>query len=305
MKSQKSYDRTSNRKKRPRGTVVRPLLTTLKQTVKTTPIIRRLVPGGRKPVTFLYPYEKLELFKSYRGQHSIDWFKCIGCELCAKVCPNECIYFETIKMEENSPYLLSKRSKMDTIKKQIKRPAVDVGHCLFCGDCAEYCPTDAWTFLQECELADYTREDLFYHSDELKKPDELSDRKQVLYNRQGDEPILDVDACIGCLRCDRECPTGCISMTNGPNLRKDKPIPIPEFNYTVCIGCQQCVDVCPANCLHMEEIHYETTEIFYNVNFRGETHLLEDWVPKKVTNLKMSVSTPKTDSVKTPPPPTA
>ncbi len=290
MRSQKNY--AESYKKKGRGSFLSPLITTLKQAVKTTPPLNKIVPGGRKPVTYLYPFERIETFPSFRGQHSIDWFKCIGCELCAKVCPNECIYFEFIKVEQDSPYLLPKRSKMDTIKKQIKRPAVDVGHCLFCGDCSEFCPTDAWTFDQRFELADYSREDLYYRAADLKMNDDESDKKQVLLNRQGDEPILDVDTCIGCLRCDRECPTGCISMTQGPNLRKGKPIQIPQFNYIVCIGCQQCVDVCPVSCLHMEEIEYESMELFYNINFAGQTQPLEDWKAKKVEEFKIITPTP-------------
>ena len=281
MRSLKTDADKTKKKRSRRGGVFKPLSVTLKQTLQVTPGINKIIPGGRKPVTYLYPYERIESYGSYRGQHSIDWFKCIGCELCAKVCPNECIYFEFIKVEKDSPYSLPKRCKTDITKGQIRRPAVDVGHCLFCGDCSEFCPTDAWMFTQDFELADYAREDLFYRALELKKPDESSDKKQVLLNRQGDEPILDVEVCIGCSRCDRECPTGCISMTQGPILRKGKPILIPQFNYDVCICCQQCVDVCPVDCLHMQEIDYPSMEIFYNVNFAGEAKPLEEWATKK------------------------
>ncbi len=297
MKSQKTEDSVVRRRRR-RGGLFRPLSTTLKQAASTTPGINKIVPGGRKPVTFLYPYERIDSYSAYRGQHSIDWHKCIGCELCAKVCPNECIYFEFVKVENDSPYLLPRRCKTDVIKKQIRRPAVDIGHCLFCGNCSEYCPTDAWMFIQDFELADYAREDLFYHADELKTPDDKSDKKQMLNNRQGDEPILDVDACIGCSRCERECPTGCISMlAEGPNLRKGKPIPIPQFNYQVCIGCQQCCDVCPADCLHMEEVGYTSLERFYNINFTGDAKPLEEWTTKKSSTIGREWPIPQ----KTPP----
>jgi len=295
MKSRKT-DAKDGKAKRPRGGVFRPIRVTLGYAAKTMPGINKVIPGGRKPVTYLYPYERIKSYKSYRGQHSIDWFKCIGCELCAKVCPNECIYFEFIKVDKDSPYLHPPRCKVDVIKNQVRRPAVDVGHCLFCGDCSEYCPTDAWMFVQEFELADYTREDLFYHAGELKKPDEKSDKKKVLINRQGDEPILDADVCIGCMRCERECPTGCISMTPGQNLRKDKPIPIPQFNYKVCIGCQQCVDVCPVDCLHMEEIAYASMDGFYNINFLGEAKPLEEWMAEKSERWRQAWPTQTSDS---------
>src|SRR5213076_1792849 len=154
MKSRKS-EAESRKKVGTVGGIVRPLMATIKQTLITMPGINRLVPGGRKPVTHLYPYQKVELPLAYRGQHSIDWFKCIGCELCAKVCPNECIYFEFYEVEPTSEFLNPSRAQLDEMKKVIRRPAVDIGHCLFCGNCMEYCPTDAWNFTQEFELADY------------------------------------------------------------------------------------------------------------------------------------------------------
>src|SRR3989449_802099 len=264
------------------GGTVRPLLATIKQALVTMPGINRLIPGGRKPVTHLYPYQKVELPVAFRGQHSIDWFKCIGCELCAKVCPNECIYFEFYEVEPTSEYLHPSRAQLDEMKKIIRRPAVDVGHCLFCGNCMEYCPTDAWNFTQEFELADYAREDLYYRADELRMPKENSDKEIVLINRIGEHPILEVDVCIGCRKCERECPTRCIDMLDGPNDRKGKPIVIPEFDYTKCIGCQQCVDVCPVDCLHMEEIGYKDLEGFYHINLQGEVKLLEEQVVKAV-----------------------
>jgi len=266
------------------GTVrglLRPLWVTLKQTLITLPVLNRLVPGGRKPVTVLYPYDKIELPSAYRGQHNIDWFKCIGCELCAKVCPNECIYFEFYEVGPGDPYLHPSRAILDDMKKIIRRPAVDVGHCLFCGNCMEYCPTDAWNFNQDFELADYAREDLYYRAEELRMPEAQSNKEIVLVNRIGEHPILEVDICIGCKKCERECPTRCIDMLDGPKLRKDKPIVIPEFDYTKCIGCQQCVDVCPVDCLYMEDIGYKDLDGFYHINLGGEVKLLEEQVASK------------------------
>src|SRR5207247_9099924 len=124
MKSPKSEAESRRRKVGTIGGTVRPLIATIKQTLVTMPGINRLVPGGRKPVTHLYPYQKVELPLAYRGQHSIDWFKCIGCELCAKVCPNECIYFEFYEVGPNSEYLNPSRAQLDEMKKIVRRPAV-------------------------------------------------------------------------------------------------------------------------------------------------------------------------------------
>src|SRR2546421_7803611 len=108
MKSPKSEDEPRRRKVGTIGGTVRPLIATIKQALVTMPGINRLVPGGRKPVTHLYPYQKVELPLAYRGQHSIDWFKCIGCELCAKVCPNECNRELDLRSEEHTSELQSR-----------------------------------------------------------------------------------------------------------------------------------------------------------------------------------------------------
>ena len=57
------------------GGIARPLGAAIRNTLVTLPVVNKLVPGGRKPVTHLYPYQKVELPSAFRGQHSIDWFK--------------------------------------------------------------------------------------------------------------------------------------------------------------------------------------------------------------------------------------
>ncbi len=244
------------------GLIVKPLWHTLKQAVRST---------IRRPNTILYPIERPQYSPNVRNQHAIDWDKCIGCEICRKVCPNECIYFEFDEVPKEG-YEGPLRCMVDEIKRQVRRPAVDVGHCLFCGDCEEFCPTDAYRFSDDFEIADYTREDLYYHAKDLMLPPERSDKEKVLLNRMGENPILEVDICIGCRRCERECPTRCIEMVDGPNERKGKPIVIPDVDYSRCIGCAQCADVCPVNCLHMEDIPVASS-MFYHVNPPSPTEI--------------------------------
>ncbi|UCD91969.1 MAG: 4Fe-4S binding protein [Methanobacteriota archaeon] len=226
-----------------KGWVIQPLRATFKETMSA--LIR--------PKTILYPHEKkeerAELRKYFRGQHRIDWMKCIGCQLCSRVCPNQCITMEKVKVPED--YKGPSRSETDEKKNVVLRPGVNLGRCLFCGNCNEYCPTSARLNTTHIELADFSREAIIYSADKLKAEGKPT---KVLKNKIEENPQLDEETCIGCKRCSRECPTRCIVMIPGKKMRKDKPIENPKFDYTKCIGCGTCAEICPSDSLLMEEI---------------------------------------------------
>ena len=61
-----------------------------------------LVPTIWRPVTILYPYERLEdmepwLFVpgNYNGRIGVIWETCTACKMCVKVCPNDCLHMTT------------------------------------------------------------------------------------------------------------------------------------------------------------------------------------------------------------------
>lgn len=251
--------------------------------------MREAISAAIKPSTVLYPYERIKIPSIARCHHVIDWNKCIGCQLCSIVCPNECIYMETVKAPKED-YKGPSRSVVDELKGIIKRPAVDVGHCLFCGDCQEYCPTNAYQFTDNYELADYARPELYYSAEELRLK-EGGMHQEKLVNRISENPHLEVDKCIGCRRCERECPTRCIKMVEGPMERKGKPILIPTFHpaeefkpeykdeisetYSQCIGCSTCVSACPPKCLYMKEIPLVENAFYHIQPEEQEARIIE------------------------------
>ena len=56
--------------------------------------------------------------------------------------------------------------------------------------------------------------------------------------------VIDVEQCILCGMCDRNCTTNCITVS-----KQDRYWEINPFN---CIQCGYCITVCPKKCLHMD-----------------------------------------------------
>ena len=56
--------------------------------------------------------------------------------------------------------------------------------------------------------------------------------------------VVNVDQCILCGMCERNCSTSCITV--------DKKGRFWEINPYACIQCGYCVTVCPKKCLHMD-----------------------------------------------------
>ncbi|MFB3895854.1 MAG: NADH-quinone oxidoreductase subunit NuoI [bacterium] len=123
----------------------------------------------RKPITVQYPKETIPPSPRSRGRHRLRLDKnglelCIGCELCAGVCPSKCIYIEA---EENDPN--DRKSEGERYAKVYR---IDMYRCIFCGYCVEACPTDALILSANYDLTVDSRRKFVWNKEDLVDPPE-------------------------------------------------------------------------------------------------------------------------------------
>jgi len=121
----------------------------------------------RPTVTEQYPFEKVPAKPRYHGRHQLNRYadgleKCIGCELCAWVCPADAIYVEGADNAPDAQFAPGERYG--------RVYQINYLRCIFCGLCIEACPTRALTMTNEYEMAGPTREGLIWEKEDLLAP---------------------------------------------------------------------------------------------------------------------------------------
>ncbi|MBN2629625.1 MAG: NADH-quinone oxidoreductase subunit NuoI [Rhodobacteraceae bacterium] len=113
---------------------------------------------GAKTQTRGYPEEKPVLPPRYRARIILTrdpdgQERCVACNLCAAVCPVDCIDVVKAETEDGHWY-------PETFR-------INFARCIFCGFCEEACPTSAIQLTPDFELADYARGSLVYDKEHL------------------------------------------------------------------------------------------------------------------------------------------
>lgn len=126
-------------------------------------------------VTNLYPFESIPVPDNgrYRLHNEVD--DCIVCDLCAKVCPVNCIDIEPIK----SPVEIGKTSDGSTKRIYAAKFDIDMAKCCFCGLCTTVCPTECLTMTKTYDFSEYNVSNMVYHFAELSPAEGVLKREEM------------------------------------------------------------------------------------------------------------------------------
>ena len=116
-------------------------------------------------VTLQYPDERDVLPANARAKLYVDIDDCIGCNLCARACPVNCIDIETVMSTDDVD--LGKTSTGNPKRFWLTRFNIDMAKCMYCDLCVHPCPTDCIKMVQEYEYSEFDRTNLVYHFSNL------------------------------------------------------------------------------------------------------------------------------------------
>jgi NADH-quinone oxidoreductase subunit I len=122
-----------------------------------------------------FPDEKRPKPERQHGRHVLNRYedgmeKCIGCELCAGVCPAKCIYVRGADNPVDDP--VSPGERFGFVYE------INYLRCIHCDLCVEACPTEAITESKLFEFSFANREDAIYTKAELVVDDDGRAKRQ-------------------------------------------------------------------------------------------------------------------------------
>ncbi|MEO7069188.1 MAG: 4Fe-4S binding protein [Nostocoides sp.] len=130
-------------------------------------IIKGLVTTAKtmtKPThTAEYPDAAPELPPRSRGVIALLEENCTSCMLCARECPDWCIYIDSHK--ETIP--ATTEGGRDRQRNVLDRFAIDFSLCMYCGICVEVCPFDALHWSPQFEYAEVDIHDMLHEKERL------------------------------------------------------------------------------------------------------------------------------------------
>ena len=134
--------------------------------------------NGQGTNTIQYPAQQLPVPEVGRYQLDVEIDDCIVCDLCAKICPVDCITIDSIKATE----AIGQTSDGSTKRIYAAQFDIDMAKCMYCGLCTVVCPTECIVMtntydksVQELDLLTYKFSDM---------PADFAEEKRRAYEQQ-------------------------------------------------------------------------------------------------------------------------
>ena len=139
-------------------------LVTLRQVGRRNKVTRQYSGGRELKKGKPQRDEKADKPERLHGRHVLNRYedgmeKCIGCELCAGVCPAKCIYVRGADNDPENP--TSPGERFGFVYE------INYLRCIHCDLCVEACPTEAITETKLFEFSFTNRKDAIYAKAEL------------------------------------------------------------------------------------------------------------------------------------------
>ena len=109
-------------------------------------------------VTVQYPHQKMPVPEVGRYQLHVAIDDCIVCDLCAKICPVDCIEIDVIKATS----AFGKTSDGSVKRLYAPKFDIDMAKCMYCGLCTTVCPTECIVMTPEYDRSVTHISDLNY-----------------------------------------------------------------------------------------------------------------------------------------------
>lgn len=238
------------------------------------PKVTRVVNKNKETVKVQFLIEKLDL--------TIDKDKCVGCGVCARVCPKEAVQKKTL----DEPVRLIKKQIIKKIKHYLIPYVRDPNKCSYCGICVYCCPFDALQLrINDREIPPNELPVV------LKKAVPKLEYKEVtLDSGRKAKVYVDGSITIDTTKCAGGCTNCALTCENISQAIKASIIGDPkDYNAEIkleifddkCIHCGACRSACPTEALTLK---------IDKVKYSGDFN--EPFWPNIVEKLKLKKITP-------------
>jgi NADH-quinone oxidoreductase subunit I len=134
--------------------------------------------------TIQYPAQQLPVPEVGRYQLDVEIDDCIVCDLCAKICPVDCITIESIKTTEAAG--IGQTSDGTTKRLYAAQFDIDMAKCMYCGLCTIVCPTECIVMTNQYDRTVFELKDLNYEFADM-SPEEAAEKRELLEKQQAEK----------------------------------------------------------------------------------------------------------------------